>query len=217
MPVDVKGDGRRCHRQSRPRDCAPIDPHALIRCPWTDNKGHSVPDSFNRGGFLSGSLKKASSGCIGLLRISNQMIFEIGWNRVPVRGASSPPARSTFSTNGRSGSYPGNGIAIAIRIDTIVSVTARHSETAPDRERRGDGVGQSGGSNRCTAAEANRAGRPDHGQIPSRRRRITGNIEESRSVRWQHCGDICAENPETPQALTPAPRLLTFETVLARM
>jgi hypothetical protein len=43
----------------------------------------------------------------------------------------------------------------------------------------------------------------------------SANIREFRRVRWQHCGDSCAENPEPPQALTGDPWLLTFEAVLA--
>jgi hypothetical protein len=43
------------------------------------------------------------------------------------------------------------------------------------------------------------------------------NIREFRKRNRQHCGGSRAENPELPQALTPAPWLLTFEAVLARM
>ena len=58
-----------------------------------------------------------------------------------------------------------------------------------DRQRGGDGVGQSGRSDwRGAAPKARRAGRPYHGLNPSRRGRITRDVRQSHKRRRQYCG-----------------------------
>ena len=48
--------------------------------------------------------------------------------------------------------YAGIGIAMVTLIDSTVSVTTRHSDSAPIASEVGDGVGQSGRSDRRGAA-----------------------------------------------------------------
>jgi hypothetical protein len=119
--------------------------------------------------------------------------------------------------NGKAVDYAGTGIAIETLIDSTVSVTTRHSESAP--------IASVAAMALVSREEATGAGRPTKPTAPGDRIMVKilhdagespANIREFRRVRRQYCGNSCAENPEPPQALTGAPWLLTFGAVLAQ-
>jgi hypothetical protein len=120
--------------------------------------------------------------------------------------------------NGKAVGYAGTGIAIETLIDSTVSVTARHSESAP--------IASVAAMALVKREEATGAGRLTKPTAPGDRIMVQilqdagespANIREFRRIHRQHCGDSRAETPEPPQALTLALRLLTFGRILARL
>jgi hypothetical protein len=114
--------------------------------------------------------------------------------------------------------YSGIGIAIETLIESTVSVTARHSDTAPIASvaamalvSRVEATG-AGGLTKPTVT-----GDRIMVQILQRAGRITRDASQYRTARRRHCGGGRAETAPSPQALTAGPRLLTFAGFLARM
>ena len=74
-------------------------------------------------------------------------------------------------------------------IDSTVSVTIRHSDSAPIASEAATAwVNRDEATGAGRLDEAGGAGRPDHGLNPSRRGRITRDGAQDRSAARQHCG-----------------------------
>ena len=128
-------------------------------------------------------------------------------------------ARCSFGkdANRKCRNHAGIGSAMDTLIESTVSVTTRHSDSAPIASEAAMAlVSREDATGAGRLIEAGRAGRPYHGLNPSRRGRITRDVRQLRNRRWQYCGARKPKTAKSRQRLTLFPLSLTFGRLFKR-